>query len=292
VSESATKRQLVSKGGVDITMELPAEDIQALQKDPNVRVVVDPSFQNLFLMMNTHVFPLNNVLVRQAMSYAFPYQDIIKYAMGGFAKQGRGPVPDGMWGHGASLFQYTTDMAKAKQLMAQAGLAGKHMTVSYVYASGDETQRKCGELWKENLSQLGIDLAIQPGPWQAIWDKAKSTPPAKAQGIFSLYWWPDVTDPYSFLNAFHTEKPPVFNFAYWYNPKYDGMIDSGHVTSGVNRAKAAAEYVTAQQYLISQAVSVFPFDEEYTFVVNKHLGGFKSNPSYAHVVFFYDLYRQ
>jgi peptide/nickel transport system substrate-binding protein len=292
VSESATKRQLVTKGDVDITMELPAEDLQALKSDPNVDVVVAPSFQNLFLMMNTQVKPMDNVLVRQAMSYAFPYEDIIKYAMGDLATQGKGPVPVGMWGHGDSLFQYTTDLTKAKELMAQAGMANKKYDVSYVYASGDETQRKCAELWKANLAQIGINLKIQSGPWQAIWDKAKSTPPAKAQGVFSLYWWPDVTTPFSFLNAFHTEDPAVFNFAYWSDPNYDKMIEQGNVESGVDRAKATQIFIDAQKGLIEQAPAVFPFDQQYSFVVNKKFGGFVSNPSYAHVVFFYDCYPQ
>ena len=292
VSESATKRELVTKGDVDITMELPAEDIHALQKDPRVNVVVALSFQNLFLMLNTKRPPTDNVLVRQAMSYAFPYQDIIKYAMGGFASQGKGPVPVGLWGHGDKLFQYTTDMAKAKQLMAQAGYANKKATVVFLYASGDETQRKCAELWKANLAQIGINLQVQSGPWQAVWDKSKNTPPEKAQGVFSLYWWPDVTDPFSFLNAFHTENPVVFNSAYWSDPQYDKMIDAGRVESGIDRQKAAQTYIDAQKILIDQAVAVFPFDEKYTFVLNKSFKGFVPNPSYAHVVWFYDCYRE
>ncbi|HJW76924.1 MAG TPA: ABC transporter substrate-binding protein [Thermoleophilia bacterium] len=292
VSEAATKRQLVTKGDVDITMELPAEDIEALKSDPNVDVVIDPSFQNLFLMMNTQVKPMDNVLVRQAMSYAFPYEDIIKYAMGGLATQGKGPVPYGMWGHGEELFQYTTDLAKAKELMAQAGLADQKSKITFVYASGDETQRKCAELWKANLSQIGIDLVIQSGPWEAIWEKAKTTPPAKAQGVYSLYWWPDVTNPYSFLYAYHTEDPPVFNFAYWYDADYDKMIDDGNVVAGVDREKAAQMFIDAQEYLIEQATAVFPFDQQYAFVVSKQFGGFVSNPSYAHVVFFYECYPQ
>jgi peptide/nickel transport system substrate-binding protein len=292
VSEAATKRQLVTKGDVDITMELPPEDIEALKTDPNVNVVIAPSFQNLFLMMNTQVKPMDNKLVRQAMSYAFPYEDIIKYAMGGLATQGRGPVPLGMWGHGDELFQYTTDIAKAKDLMAQAGITGKTYDVSYVYASGDEAQRKCAELWKANLAQIGINLKIQPGPWEAIWEKAKTTPPPKAQGVFSLYWWPDVTTPYSFVNAFHTEDPPVFNLAYWSDPAYDKLIDAANVESGIDREKATQMFIEAQKPLIDEAVCVFPFDQEYSFVVNKQFGGFVSNPSYAHVVFFYDCYPQ
>jgi len=292
VSEAATKRQLVTKGDVDITMELPAEDLEALKSDPNVEVLAAPSFQNLFLMMNTQVEPMDNVLVRQAMSYAFPYDDIIDFALGGLATQGRGPVPIGMWGHGDDLFQYTTDMAKAKELMAEAGLEGQEFEITYVYDPGDETQRKCAELWKANLSQIGIDLKIQPGPWEAIWEKAKSTPPAEAQGIFSLYWWPDVTNPYSFLYAFHTEDPPVFNLAYWYNEQYDKMIDDGNVMAGVDREKASEMFIEAQVMLIEQAPAIFAFDQQYGYVIHKGFGGFENNPSYAHVVFFYDCYPQ
>lgn len=293
VSESATKRQMVTKGDADVTMELPPEDLEALQNDPNVEVVRAPSFQNLWFMMNTQREPMDNVKVRQAMSYAFPYADVVDFAMGGLAAQSRGPVPAGLWGHGDEVPQYTYDIEKAKQLMAEAGYADRTFKVEFTYASGDEAQRKAAELWKAELAKIGIDLEIRSGPWMAVWNRAKSQDPAKRQGVFSLYWWPDVADPYSFLySPFHSEKEPVYNLSYWSNKRVDELIDEGAQIAGVDREKAAQLYIEAQTIIVEEAPTVFLFDVEYGFVLNKSFQGFKSNPAYARVVWFYDCYRE
>lgn len=95
VPETASRRQLVEKGEADVTMELPYEDIEALKGNPAVNVMDVPSFQNLLAFLNTEKAPLDDKLVRQALSYAFPYGDVVEYAMGGYATQGRGSIPAG-----------------------------------------------------------------------------------------------------------------------------------------------------------------------------------------------------
>src|SRR5690606_6940330 len=89
IPETASRRQLVEKGEADVTMELPYEDIEALKGNPSVNVMEVPSFQNLMVFFNTEKAPLDNKLVRQALSYAFPYGDVVEYAMGGYAVQGK-----------------------------------------------------------------------------------------------------------------------------------------------------------------------------------------------------------
>lgn len=102
-------------------MTLPAEDLASLKDNSNVIVKILPSFENMMLFFNTENEILSNKTVRQALSYAFPYDDVIKYAFGDLAKRATGPIPAGMWGHSDKLFQYQYDLTKAKELLAQAG---------------------------------------------------------------------------------------------------------------------------------------------------------------------------
>lgn len=293
VSEASTRRQMVTKGDADLTLDLPSEDVEALKTDSNVTVSIVPTFQNLWFFMNTKQKPLDNKLVRQAMSYAFPYSDVTKYAAGGLATQSYGAVPVGLWGYSDTLPQYTYDLAKAKQLLAQAGLPKGGFSVEMAYMSGDELERKSGELWKEALAKIGITLEIRGGPWQSIWNRAKSGDPAKRQGVFTCYWWPDVADSYSFLSStFHSENTTVFNLAYYSNPAFDKLIDEGRELAGVDRDAAAKKYVEAQKILIDDAPAVFAFDRKTAFVLNKSFQGFASNPAYAQVVWFYDAHRE
>src|SRR6056297_514279 len=112
-SETSSRRQMIEKGDADITQSLPSEDVEALKETDGVEIVVEPSFTNLIGFFNTEKQPLDNPKVRQALSYAFPYQDVVDYAVGGYAKQSIGVIPFGHWGHSDDLFQYTKDLDKA-----------------------------------------------------------------------------------------------------------------------------------------------------------------------------------
>ena len=84
ISETATRRQMIETGEATIAVELPYSDVNALKSNPKVKVNVEPSWQNLIGMFNTQKPPLDNVKVRQALAYAFPYDQVIKTAVGGY----------------------------------------------------------------------------------------------------------------------------------------------------------------------------------------------------------------
>ena len=86
-------------------------------------VVVGTPIENaiVYFDMNVKMPPFDNVKVRQAVAYAIPYQKIMDAAMFGRGEK--------MFGGPASVTTvdwpqpspYTTDLAKAKQLLAEAG---------------------------------------------------------------------------------------------------------------------------------------------------------------------------
>lgn len=292
VSETATKRQLVEQGECDVTMDLPAEDIKALDGNPNVQVYDSPSYNQLYFCFDTKAKPLDNKYIRQALSYAFPYENCVKYAAGGFAKQSRGAIPATLWGHGDQLLQYTFDPEKAKELLAKGGYPDGGFKLLLTYLSGDEVEKKCAELYKSELAKLGIELEIRGMPWESMWELGKSTNPDKRQDIFTTYWWPDYTDPFSYMyNLFHTEDEPYFNLSYWSSAKYDQLITKANEQTATDREAAETTYIEAQQILVEEAPAVFALDTNAVFVANKTFKGFSANPAYPRVVFFYDTHR-
>ena len=111
--------------------------------------------------------------------------------------------------------------------------------------------------------------------------------------IRDRYWWPDYPDPYTFLGPmFHSEETIIFNFGYYSNPEYDKLIDDSSALAGTDRQKALSMYVEAQQKLVEDAPSIFFFDQQYTRPKRASLKGYVDNPAYAHVIFWYDCYRE
>ena len=122
VTETSSRRQMIEKGEADVTLYLPYEDIEALREKEGVALYEEISYMNVASYFNTKKAPLDNKKVRQALSYAFPYGDVIKYVLGGFGSQGRGPVPAGLWGHGAELFQYSHNMGQGQSPVGRSRL--------------------------------------------------------------------------------------------------------------------------------------------------------------------------
>ncbi|QSQ08608.1 putative D,D-dipeptide-binding periplasmic protein DdpA [Koleobacter methoxysyntrophicus] len=292
IPETGTRRQMLEAGHVDIVHTLPFEDLRALKNNPKIEVITTPSFQNMLGLLNTEKPPLDNKLVRQAISYAVPYKDIVQHVMSGFAEQSRGPIPRNLWGHKEDLFQYEHNLEKAKELLKKAGYENGFKLL-LTYTSGDENERKSAELLKAELKKLNIDLEIRGMPWDAQWEMAKATNPKDRQDILLFYWWPDYADPFSYLNSlFHSEDEIVFNLSYWKNEEFDRLIDEANRISGADREEAIRLYGKAQEILVEEAPAVFFFDQMFGRAKLQNFKGYYDNPLYTNVVFFYETYRE
>ena len=151
----------MAKSSLAIDYLVPEADVANLNKSGSgVNMYIGPAYQNLIAFYNNAKPPLNNELVRQALSYAVPYQQIVNNVMQGFATQSTGPIPAGMWGHNSSLFQYSFNLAEAKNLLAEAGYNSSHPLppLTMTYASGDPNEAGFAQLWAQNLQSIGVTL--------------------------------------------------------------------------------------------------------------------------------------
>jgi len=124
VPEATTRQQMLEGGEVDLAERIPNENLDTFRADSNYTVFEEPSFFNYIAYFNTLRAPLDDVKVRQALSYAIPYQDIINIGASGLGTQSFGPVPAGVYPWDDSVGQYTYDLEKAKALLTEAGHEG------------------------------------------------------------------------------------------------------------------------------------------------------------------------
>lgn len=291
VPDASLREQMVVSGEIQITRDLPLDDIPKLKENPNVVVDQTPSYQELYAFFNTKKPPLDNKLVRQALSYAVPYQDIVQYVLHGYGEIAKGPIPKGMFGYFEDLPTYHYDLNKAKELLAKAGYPNGGFKLVFTYTQGDEAEAKVAEIIKAEWKKLGIEVEIRPMNWEQQWALAKSDP-AKAQDIFMMYWWPTYPTPYDFLfNMFHCEEEINFNLCYYCNSEFDKLIDEAVTLEGTQPEKAAKLYKEAEKILIEDAPAIFLYYPDDVYVYHKSIKGFKDNPGYPQVVFFYELHK-
>src|SRR5882724_2127689 len=166
VPEPATRANLIEKGDADIATDLQASDVLALQSGGKVRVDSTPQ-SNGFTMIafNTQAAPFDNVKVRQAIAAALPYDDMFEAAI---FKRGFG-LFGASWtepptGDFPQPMPTRTDLAKAKQLLAEAGVATGFKTTFTFIVNATATTEPMAALVKEALAKIGIEVDIQKLP--------------------------------------------------------------------------------------------------------------------------------
>ena len=141
VGDAGTQRQLLESGAVDTINQVARDQVDALKANPDLVVYTGPSLNSYLMFFNTQRKPLDNEKVRQALSYAVPYEDLIAIGAGGYGTQSRGPVPIDLWPNtDGTVRQYTTDFDKAEQLLSEAGYPGGGFTLELTYTSENSNE--------------------------------------------------------------------------------------------------------------------------------------------------------
>ena len=126
VAEAGSRVAALKTGQAQIAEYLDPADLASLQGDSSVSLIGSYTNDIAFICLNYSYPPWNlptNKLLRQAVAYAIPYDDIVKLDYQGFARRMYSQVPSTFAGYVAHM-TYQTDLTKAKSLLAQAGFPG------------------------------------------------------------------------------------------------------------------------------------------------------------------------
>ncbi|MGR0220848.1 ABC transporter substrate-binding protein [Agromyces sp. ZXT2-6] len=284
--DAVTAQQMLTAGEVDLATNLPLENVETVASDLGAEVRATNSPFNFLAFFNTTRPPLDDPKVRQALSYAIPYDDIIEVGGQGYGTQARGPVPKGIFPYSDDVPQYTQDLDAAAALLEEAGHAdGLELTLTY--ASENSSEARFVPLIKDAFAKIGVTVDVRAELFNQQWENAKSDP-ATAQDIFVVYYWPTYSDAGAdnLYSLFHSSESPFFNLSYWNDPEYDALIDEAGTLTGVDRDAAQAKYVEAMTLLVDQAPGVFLYDAQAVTVVPPELSVGKFNENYPFTTFF------
>jgi peptide/nickel transport system substrate-binding protein len=114
----------LEKGDADIVTNVPPDRIKAVAEGRNTRVVSVPSTRTVEFNINASQPPLSDKRVRQAMHHALDVPGIIRSLFAGLGKPMAGGLADTDFGFNPSLRPPAYDPAKARALLAEAGVPG------------------------------------------------------------------------------------------------------------------------------------------------------------------------
>jgi peptide/nickel transport system substrate-binding protein len=283
VPDPSTRLALLKSGDVDIARDLAPQDEVALGKDPNLTVHRFPTRIVSFLGMNAKVPPFDNVKVRQAISYAAPYETIIRNVMIGFASRLTSPVPSGMPTHTDEFFKYKTDPAKAKALLAEAGFPnGLNLTFA---ARADLAESKGIAIWvKSALAKAGINVTInemQGAAFTAALQRHELV-------FFHHPGWNSINnDP--FYHVYWLLQSKCCNYTEYFNKDIDELISKYTISTDLKAREDASRRI--QQTAIDEAAWVFLYQPDLVLATRKNVKGVSFYP--ADVRFrYYHMYKE
>ncbi len=279
VSENETRRQLIERGEVDIVDNLTPESLMALEG--NADLTIDRSYSaEVDYLILTESGPLASPEARQAMCWAFPYDEVIDAIYKGYGKRAIGGVAEILGGFAPETFTYTTDLDKAKELFARAGVA-EGTEITCMQESGDESVKTAMQLFQGNLAACGITLNIETVDLSTFSGMMYGDAPAEERpNVVPWFWWPDYNDAYNHLYpqiACDQWGSAGTNGGFYCNERVQELFELSR--DEPDPAKYAAALAEIQQIISKDdPPAIYYMQRQWTTVVRTGVEGFVFNP--------------
>ena len=293
VPENETLRQLVEQGEIDIVDNLTPEATDALAENSSLRVERAYTTSDGYLSM-TPIGPLESPEARQAMAWAFPYEEVVEGVYQGYAKAARGPLAELIRGFDPELPAYTTDLEQARQLLGKAGVA-QGETLSMMLSSGSEAAKTMAQLFAANLEQVGLSLDIQAvDETTFIGTIFGEAPIEERPHFFPLFWQPDYNDGWNHLYAqvdCDASMGKGANAGVYCNERVDELLDTAR--DAADETAYLDALAELQQILAwDDPAGVYYIQTQWTTILSAAIDGFATNPIATGLYDFYRMSRQ
>ena len=219
--------------------------------------------------------PFADPRVRQALLDATDRAAIAKVVFQDTATPARVLSPPSSWGYAKEIWQAAydavpapaVDVAKAKQLIADAGATGK--TVKLVAQGNSIVHSQTADILKAAGAQIGLSIEIEIIPVQRYGSLYWDTKAQAGIDAFLSTWYGNVADP---LDLFATIGPGgANNYNDWDPPAVRAVLD--RALGETDDIKRAELLVQVQQAMTADVVWLPLSYQSNILVMSKRLGG-------------------
>ncbi len=220
----------------------------------------------MWLELNAKMPPFDNPLVRQAVNYLIPRDQILQTIYYGLADKQTACIPEGYPLVNYSYFHYDENVDMARSLLKQAGLAdGFKTTISY--DAGNPVQEPIALIYQTSLRRVGIELTLDKLPSGVFYENV-----SKRQKPLIFYqdspWTPDAG--YSTSLYFYSKS--FVDYSNYNNPDVDALIQKGMTVMDDTERRQIFDDV--QKTIMNDAPWGFLVYPKYVLARKKNLQGF------------------
>jgi peptide/nickel transport system substrate-binding protein len=257
IPEHTTRVAALQAGEADIVTNVPPHLVKQVEADGKLYISKAPSVRTIFLFVYTHRYdkehklvgpydgPTKDKRVRQALNYAVNVDEVIKNVLEGNGIRTATVLTSKHFGFDPKIQPYKPDLAKVKQLLADAGFPGG---VDLVLNSPDGRylkDKEVSEALAGQLTKAGIRTAVRTHEWGTYLNQMMYVHGAGPMGLIG--WGNTTWDADGTLEAFFRSGKILSNY---HNEQFDGLIDEAKTTIDPK----------ARQALYSKALAIWMDD--------------------------------
>jgi len=279
MKESSGQRLALEAGDIDVARNLEPNDLDAIKKNAELSTTSAPKGTVYYISLNQKNSHLAKPEVREAFKYLVDYDAIGSTLIKGIGEIHQTFLPKGVLGE-LDENPYKLDVAKAKELLAKAGLADGFSVTMDVR----NTQPVTGiaESFQQSLAKAGVKMEIIPGDGKQTLTKYR----ARNHDMYIGQWGMDYFDPNSNAETF-TANPDNSDEGKTKTLAWRNAWDVPDLTKKTaaallekDPAKRAATYQELQKAVLETSPFVIIFQQTEVAGLSRKLTGFKLGPSF------------
>ena len=260
-------------GETDVINPVPPQFAKVLKNNPKFALHESPGASVFWVALNADLKPLSDVRVRQALNYATDRDGLVRAIMSGFAQPANSPLAPVTAGYDKTLNPYPLDLAKAKALLKEAGVADG-FTMSIAVQGQDA---RIGQVLQSMWAKIGVKLDVrimESGVWTKAAFADQAGKKADNTGAVLASWSSGANGADLQLRPLYYSKsfaPGGANLGFFSDPKLDEMLDKAASTLDENARNAI--YVEAQKEINQQAPQVLLYYQNDLYATGTNISG-------------------
>ncbi|SEM51197.1 ABC transporter substrate-binding protein [Streptacidiphilus jiangxiensis] len=285
LTDPSARTNAMLTGAVDGGYLIPTESYQRLRSSGEGTLYFGESLSTVNVNVTNMKGVLGDARVRQALSLALDRAGFVKQGLAGNGKVTNALTDRAAWA-GANpetvkaafdtLPSTTPDLAKAKELIKEAGATGKTVTVA-TSAIGQDVSLMATAVQAAG-TEIGLNVQVKtiaPDAFSALF-----TDPKARVGIdmFPETYYLSITDPMDLLTNFETGN--YQNYAGYSNPAYDKLVEQAVATD--DPATRLAIEAKLQQIAVEQNLWIPAAEWPTAVFMNKRITGAPTTISYLY----------
>ncbi len=221
VSSADTRVGMLRAGEIDAVRDVPWSQIDALKADTNLDMRLEPSTVIYVVLLNSSREPFSNTQARQAAGHALDREGLAKAVTQGHATVANTTLPGALDFHDKANPGIPYDVAKAKDLLDQSGMAGREITIMMTPSAANE---QMALFMQAQWQAIGLNAKIEKVDGGAWWSAL-----AKGEYDATPTWWfnetpdPDLAVRWSVCGTCGSES----FYTFYTNPKVDELVEAG-----------------------------------------------------------------